>query len=205
MMMKVALFIAFCCVCVGSLPTSDKAAEKCTANNCKIEDDCRCSSIDNPITDKDNPALQLIAINVSAPVVQTLYDNDLAPFFFDRKNPDAPLFIYRNNGSQEYWQEATLEDIEEEFGGQKIISTTFANIPAEDIVGVRTNPLQFMNGDVSINAFVNSDLKYDNSWPTLSREPMLPYTRLCLDPRMHGFCMSHRISPSFLGCTRHQY
>jgi hypothetical protein len=204
MMMKVALFIAFCSVCVWGLPTSEKAADRCNTNNCKIEDDCRCSSGNNPIADKDNPAPQLIAITVSESVVQTLYDDYLAPLFFDRKNPDGnpigltfyvpheytdytlvqDLYVrgyeigdhsITKNGSQEYWRQATLEDLEEEFGGQKTIISTFAKIPAEDIVGVRTPQLQ-LEGDVSIDAYVNSEFKYDNSWPTMSTELFLPYT-----------------------------
>lgn len=81
----------------------------------------------------------------------------------------------RKEPNQTYWREATPQDLLEEFGGQKTIISTFANIPPEDITGVRTPQLQ-LEGDVSIDAYVASDLSYDNSWPTLTSEHILPYT-----------------------------
>ncbi|XP_063913907.1 chitin deacetylase 8-like [Zophobas morio] len=201
--MKLAVLVILCSLSVYAHP-SLKAAEICTADKCKIEDDCRCSSRINPINNADDPAPQLIAITVSESIVQTLYDNYLQPLFFDRTNPDGSpvgLTFYvpheytdyylvqdlylrgyeigdhsiTKTPNQTYWREATPDDLEQEFSGQKTIISTFANIPAEDIVGVRTPQLQ-IEGDTSINAYVTSGLGYDNSWPTYSTERILPYT-----------------------------
>lgn len=59
--------------------------------------------------------------------------------------------------------------------GQRQILSHFANIPIEDIVGGRTPQLQ-LEGDRSINAYVKSGLKYDNSWPARSSDLYFPYT-----------------------------
>lgn len=76
---------------------------------------------------------------------------------------------------QDYWREASVEDLIEEFSGQKQILSTFANIPSNDIVGVRTPQLE-LAGDKSFDAYTQSELSYDNSWPTLSTNQLLPYT-----------------------------
>ncbi|EFA03998.1 chitin deacetylase 8 precursor [Tribolium castaneum] len=184
--------------------SSASPAENCLVDKCKIEDNCRCSSAINPINDAENFAPQLIAITVSESVVQTLYENYLKPLFFDRKNPDGgpigltfyvpheytdyslvqDLYVrgyeigdhsITKEPNQTYWREATSDDLIDEFKGQKIIISTFANIPYEDIVGVRTPQLQ-LEGDITFSAYEQSDLGYDNSWPTYAQERILPYT-----------------------------
>ncbi|XP_044267300.1 chitin deacetylase 8-like [Tribolium madens] len=201
--MKAPVLVLLFAASIFAYP-SVKNAENCSPDKCKIEDNCRCSSSINPISDDENPAPQLIAITVSESVVQTLYDNYLNPLFFDRKNPDGgpigltfyvpheytdyslvqDLYVrgyeigdhsITKEPNQTYWREATPQDLQDEFEGQKTIISTFANIPSKDIVGVRTPQLQ-LEGDVSINAYVASGLGYDNSWPTYSTEQILPYT-----------------------------
>lgn len=75
--------------------------------------------------------------------------------------------------------------MEKEFKGQKIILTKFANIPEKDIKGARTPQLQ-LNGDATMQAYVNSGLEYDCSWPTLPIHPMFPYT---LDYKSTQMCL----------------
>ncbi|RZC33228.1 hypothetical protein BDFB_004924 [Asbolus verrucosus] len=182
-----------------------KDAEICTPSLCKIEDNCRCASTVNPINDPTNPAPQFIAITVSESIVaDPLYNQYWEPLFFGRTNPDgnpigASFYVnheytdYRvvqnlylqgfeigvhsitKNSSQEYWRHATLEDLIEEFKGQREIIAKFANIPIEDIIGARTPQLQ-IEGDLTIEAYVQSGLTYDNSWPTSTSHPYLPYT-----------------------------
>ncbi|RZC33227.1 chitin deacetylase [Asbolus verrucosus] len=176
----------------------------CEPTKCKIEEDCRCSSTNNPINNRDDPAPQFVALTVSESLVKTLHYHYLAPLFFNRKNPDgspvgASFYVNHEytdyelvqdlylrgfeigvhsitkNSSQEYWRHATYKDLVEEFAGQRQIISRFANIPVEEIVGVRTPQLQF-EGDLSIDAYVESGLTYDNSWPTRSTQPLLPYT-----------------------------
>ncbi|CAH1367785.1 hypothetical protein MTP99_009186 [Tenebrio molitor] len=199
--MKVILYLAFVASFAWGYP-SLKDASVCKTAACMIENDCRCSSTTNPISATDAP--QLIAITVSESVVATLYEDYLKPILFDRTNPDgkpigATFYVNHEytdytlvqdlylrgyeigvhsvtkNSSQEYWRHATLEDLVEEFYGQRQIISHFANIPIEDIVGGRTPQLQ-LEGDLSIEAYVQSGLTYDNSWPTSSSIRLFPYT-----------------------------
>lgn len=84
-------------------------------------------------------------------------------------------YIYRKNPLQAYWRTASEELLEKEFGGQKTILTTFANVKEEDIIGVRTPQLQ-LAANYSIKAYINSGLTYDSSWPTIPKLPLFPYT-----------------------------
>ncbi|KAJ8928575.1 hypothetical protein NQ314_018861 [Rhamnusium bicolor] len=87
----------------------------------------------------------------------------------------AESLIYRKNNLQEYWRSASKELLVQEFGGQKHILSKFANIPVDHIQGVRTLQLQ-LAGNASIEAYVESNLSYDSSWPTLPGKPLYPYT-----------------------------
>lgn len=48
-------------------------------------------------------------------------------------------------------------------------------MPPEDIQGARTPNLQ-LHGNFSIEAYIQSKLTYDNSWPTSSNFSLFPYT-----------------------------
>lgn len=82
---------------------------------------------------------------------------------------------FRKTSLLTYWRNATLDTLVKEFGGQRTIISHFANIPVEDIVGART-PLFEIEGDVSIQAYQQAELTYDNSWPTYSKTKLFPYT-----------------------------
>ncbi|RZB38605.1 hypothetical protein BDFB_007493 [Asbolus verrucosus] len=197
------LIIIFCVASCWAFPRFDEVAEVCIPTECNITNDCRCCSTDNPVSDADDPAPQLIAITLSQFLTQEVYDI-IKPLFFDRSNPDGKprgftfyvshehtnytlvqdLYLrgfeigdnsITRDAGQAYWKLATLQDLREEFGGQRTIISTFANIPKEDIVGVRTPQLQ-LGGDTSIQAYIDSGLTYDNSWPTTTTNRVLPYT-----------------------------
>lgn len=51
----------------------------------------------------------------------------------------------------------------------------FANIPLDSVRGARTPNLQ-INGNVTFEAYSASNITYDSSWPTLSSNPLFPYT-----------------------------
>lgn len=63
----------------------------------------------------------------------------------------------------------------QEFGGARELIAHFANIPVESIRGARTPNLQ-LNGDVTFQAYSESGLAYDNSWPTYTNSKLFPYT-----------------------------
>lgn len=75
----------------------------------------------------------------------------------------------------EYWASATLETLTKEFGGGREIVSTYANIPIDAIRGARTPNLQ-INGNVTFQAYLDSGITYDNSWPSLSSDKIYPYT-----------------------------
>lgn len=103
--MKVIILLVCSLYLVKGYPTLDDATI-CKQSKCKIEDDCRCSSQDNPIYNIDDPApqvsyfvlrfykftnylLQLIALTVSESVVTTLYHDYLERLLYGRTNPDG--------------------------------------------------------------------------------------------------------------------
>ncbi|XP_044267315.1 chitin deacetylase 8-like [Tribolium madens] len=201
--MKIIIFLFYAICIVKGLPPLNNSSI-CKSTFCEIENDCRCSSTINPITNIDDPAPQFIAITVSESVVTTLYHNYLVPLLYGRTNPDGnsigatfyvnheytdyelvqKLYLHgyeigvhsiTKNSSQDYWRHASLNDLIEEFDGQREIISHFANIPSKDIRGGRTPQLQF-EGDLTINAYKQSGLEYDNSWPTSSNKLLLPYT-----------------------------
>jgi hypothetical protein len=194
----ILLFLAFTTVYSASV----KAADKCQTDGCTISDNCQCSSDANPLAVEDSP--QLISLTFDEAVVIDIFEDLWTPLLFDRKNPDggnigATFFVpheytdyqrvqnlylrgfeigvnsITKNSLAEYWSSASEETLNEEFGGQRTIISTFANIPAEDIIGARTPQLQ-LEGDVSINAYVAAGLQYDSSWTSRSNRVLFPYT-----------------------------
>lgn len=83
------------------------------------------------------------------------------------------MFNSSNEPYQEYWREANVTLLEQEFGGQRKIISKFANIDENYITGVMTPQFQ-LAGDNSMKAFVQQGFKYDSSWP--SKTAFLPYT-----------------------------
>lgn len=75
----------------------------------------------------------------------------------------------------QYWSNATVDVLQQEFEGQRILLSHFANIPKEDVTGARTPQLQ-LQGDVSINAYIASGVEYDSSWTSRSTSMMFPYS-----------------------------
>lgn len=82
---------------------------------------------------------------------------------------------FSKNSLAQYWSEASEDTIEQEFGGQRTIISTFANIPIDDIIGARTPQLQ-IEGDVSIDGYIKAGIQYDNSWTSRSGTRFYPYT-----------------------------
>lgn len=91
-------------------------------------------------------------------------------FFF---NLNCFFCFFRKNYLTDYWQKATVDDLSNEMGGQKTILSTFANIPAHDIIGAR---VPYMKGDDYISALEKNEIQYDNTWATLNDQPFFPYT-----------------------------
>ncbi|CAG9863099.1 unnamed protein product, partial [Phyllotreta striolata] len=183
---------------------SSLANDACVDSKCSIAKNCRCSNGASPFTGKLTDWPQLVSLTFDDAITKDLYDTYLDPLLFNYKNPDkkpigATFFVpheYTNyqivnnlynygfeigvnsitkNPLQKYWRTATVDQLVQEFSGQKHIINKFASIPEEQIMGVRTPELQ-LAGDNSIDAFIKAKLLYDSSWPSLPSTRLFPYT-----------------------------
>lgn len=84
-------------------------------------------------------------------------------------------FCSSKNSLSSYWAEADVETLVQEFGGARELVSYFANIPLDSVKGARTPNLQ-LNGNITFEAYSQSNISYDHSWPTLSTRPLFPYT-----------------------------
>lgn len=87
----------------------------------------------------------------------------------------VPRMVFSKNALSSYWAEADVDTLVQEFGGARELVSYFANIPIETIRGSRVPNLQ-LNGNITFEAYSQSNLTYDHSWPTLSSLPFFPYT-----------------------------
>ncbi|XP_076266915.1 chitin deacetylase 8-like [Rhynchophorus ferrugineus] len=190
-------FVLLCCIFACS---HGEDAEQCEEDKCLIDSNCRCSSTNNPIDASTAP--QLVVLAFVEAVTTELYDNRWSELLESRKNPDgsyigATFYVpheytdyqkvqdiasigfevavhsISNDAHQDYWRDANVTLLEQEFGGQRKIISKFANIDEKYITGVMTPQFQ-LAGDNSIKAFVQQGFAYDSSWPTKS--PYFPYT-----------------------------
>ncbi|KAG5868397.1 hypothetical protein JTB14_006830 [Gonioctena quinquepunctata] len=179
-------------------------ADACTESNCQLSNNCRCSSAIGPLGEDIEQYPQLISLTFDDAVTTISYNNYWKPLLFERLNPDggiigATFFVPHDksnyqtvndlynagfeigvnsitkNDSDLYWSQANQSLLELEFGGQKTILATFACIPEEQIIGVRTPQFQ-LAGDNSMKAFTAAGFQYDSSWPTTPDKPLFPYT-----------------------------
>nr|XP_022917099.1 uncharacterized protein LOC111426689 [Onthophagus taurus] len=185
-----------------AVPYSEQSeAERCSLTNCLITDGCKCSSWDSPIDQSQTPQFVTLAFNEAinernyhfyykylldfknadgSKVGATFYipheytDYDLVNRLYNSGAEIAVHSISRNPLTS-YWQEANEDTLVEEFNGQRILISKFANIPFEKIVGART-PNLAINGDTTFSAYKKSGILYDNSWPTVHYNRFFPYT-----------------------------
>nr|ACP18827.1 chitin deacetylase 1 [Chrysomela tremula] len=201
--MKLLVFLAASLAAILARPSYAGAPATACTSDCKIENNCRCSRRSGPFDGDITEYPQLITLTfddaVTTKTYQLWYD-----LLMSRTNPDGnaigatfyvpheytdyqkvnELYNYgfeiavhsiTKNPLQSYWRTASENTLEQEFGGQKQIISKFANIPLEEIQGVRTPQLQ-LSGNNTIVAYRASDLSYDSSWPTLPSKPLFPYT-----------------------------
>ncbi|KAI5634284.1 polysaccharide deacetylase domain-containing protein [Phthorimaea operculella] len=179
-------------------------AESCDAAACQLPD-CRCSSTSIPggLAARDTPQFVLLTfddgINVlnietyrrliynrlnsnNCPASVTFYvsheytNYQLVNELYNR-GFEIALHSMSHKTDQQYWRDATYEDMMNEFGGQRRQMAHFANIPIDQIKGVRLPFLQ-MTGNASFQVMADVGLTYDASWPTTSfiNPGLWPYT-----------------------------
>ncbi|KAL4716750.1 hypothetical protein ACJJTC_001906 [Scirpophaga incertulas] len=179
-------------------------AKACDQEACQPPD-CRCSSTSIPggLDPKDTPQFVMVTFDDAVNVLNTeTYRNVL----YNRRNQNgcpvgATFYVCHeytnyqlvnelyNNGFEialhsithqtplTYWAEATKEIMLKEFGEQRVMMSHFANIPIDEIQGIRMPFLQ-MPGNASFEVLAESGMTYDCSWPTITHiDPGLwPYT-----------------------------
>ncbi|XP_072946451.1 chitin deacetylase 8-like [Epargyreus clarus] len=178
-------------------------AKECNEATC-ILPNCRCSSTDIPggLDPRDTPQLVLLTFDDGVNVVnvqkyRTLYgrkNKNGCPigvtYFVNHEYTnyrlvnelynmgfEIALHSISHQTPQTYWAEATYETMMREFADQKRQMAHFANIPINDIHGMRIPFLQ-MSGNSSFQMMNSAGLTYDSSWPTsrFTNPGLWPYT-----------------------------
>merc|ERR1711936_370145 len=183
-------------------------ATDCDPDICKLTY-CKCSDTKPPVEKPNMPQIVYLTFN-NAFTAQAEEQFYRSLFNGAYRNPDdCPLrathFLttsytdyslvnkYRNMGHEmgsnsithrnniTYWATLPEDEWADEFVGLRKMVTQFANIPSEEITGVRAPFLQG-GGDVQFNAMKRHGFTYDCSWPTRAygyinaSEALYPYT-----------------------------
>ncbi|XP_030388321.1 uncharacterized protein LOC115634611 [Scaptodrosophila lebanonensis] len=90
---------------------------------------------------------------------------------------EIALHSVTHGDGTDYWREANVSTIEQEFGDQLTILEAFAKVDPKSVHGMRLPFLQ-ISGNNTFQAAKNLGLTYDSSWPTQqhTNPPMWPYT-----------------------------
>ncbi|KAM3962202.1 chitin deacetylase 8-like [Aphomia sociella] len=194
------LFALFVAVVADELPL----AEPCDPEQCQLPD-CRCSSQSIPrgLAPRDTPQFVMLTfddgVNVlnietyrellfgkrnknGCPIGTTFYVNheytsyQVANTLYNQ-GFEIALHSITHQTPQSYWAEATKEVLMREFADQRIQMSHFANIPYDEIKGVRIPFLQ-LAGNASYDMLAEAGLVYDSTWATTSftNPGLWPYT-----------------------------
>lgn len=179
-------------------------ATECDPEACKLPD-CRCSSTSIPggLEPRNTPQFVTLTfddgvnvINVetyrevlynrvnsnNCPVRATFYvsheytNYQLVNELYNRGHEIA-LHSISHRTPPSFWAAATYDEIKEEIADQKVQIAHFANIPFEEVKGVRLPFLQ-MNGNTSFQVMSDFGLTYDCTWPASAQTQrgLWPYT-----------------------------
>ncbi|XP_027203068.2 chitin deacetylase 7-like [Dermatophagoides pteronyssinus] len=172
---------------------------ECLAPNCQCLQDVPPNGM-NPV---DIPQFVMITFDgpvtvTNFPYYQTLFDfknpnncSIQSTYFVSHVDSNYKLIheLYRRGNeigvhsiskainNQEYWKKLDYKGWRQEMGGQRKILSKYADIPIDQIRGVRAPNLQTAN-NVTLNAFVDENFKYDCSNPSRQGmiSPFFPYT-----------------------------
>nr|QIJ96692.1 chitin deacetylase 5 [Glyphodes pyloalis] len=198
------LWVAFLMLVAATLGQELPLADQCDAEACRLPD-CRCSGTNIPggLRARDTPQFVLLTFDDAVNVInietyRRLLDGRRnsnqcqvgATFFINHeytnyvlvnelynKGHEIALHSITHRTDQNFWREASVEDMRQEFADQRIQMAHFANIPYNQIQGVRMPFLQ-MTGNSTFQVMSEIDMTYDCSWPTISHVSpgMWPYT-----------------------------
>lgn len=78
---------------------------------------------------------------------------------------EIALHSISHNHLASYWRNASVDQLIEEFGGQREMMAFFGKITFDELKGMRVPQFE-LSGNNSFEAMVKVGLEYDNSWPT---------------------------------------
>lgn len=78
---------------------------------------------------------------------------------------EIALHSISHNHMAAHWKNITVDELVEEFGGQREMMTHFAKMEYDEIVGMRLPQFE-LSGNNSFEAMRRVGLLYDSSWPT---------------------------------------
>ncbi|XP_065091171.1 chitin deacetylase 8 [Ochlerotatus camptorhynchus] len=184
--------------------SESKKVSPCNTQNCKPPN-CRCSSTGVPggLQPKDTPQFVLLTFDDAITIFNVPYYREA---FVQRVNPDscpvsATFFVSHeysdytlihemysagheialhsisHTTDTDYWRSASVEQLTDEFAGERSIVEKFAKIPASHVTGLRMPFLQ-MSANNSFQMMKDNNFIYDCSMPTRSfvSPGLWPYT-----------------------------
>ncbi|XP_034825962.1 chitin deacetylase 8-like [Maniola hyperantus] len=200
---SIVLLIAILAFAHGE-PDELPLAEPCDETACQLPE-CRCSEVDIPggLQPRDTPQFVILTFDDAITELNTqtyrsmLYkrvNNNQCPigvtFYMQHEYTDytmvnelynqgyeIALHSISHRWPQDFWRNATYEQLMREIGDQKQQVARFANIPASTIHGVRSPFLQ-MSGNNTFQMMKSAGITYDLSWPTtrFTNPGLWPYT-----------------------------
>jgi len=194
--MKVFLNLALLAVTLALV-----AGQCVQESNCMAADECRCASMSPPIS---GTMPQLISITFNDAITEEYMNSLYVPLLYDLSNPNgepisATFYVpheytdyskvnelYNNgfeigvhsitrNSLTDYWANAGVSTLVQEFQGQRQIVSRFANIPIADVVGARVPNLQLVGNNL-FEAYKQSGVEYDNTWTARSSNRFFPFS-----------------------------
>ncbi|CAK9297011.1 unnamed protein product, partial [Gordionus sp. m RMFG-2023] len=197
--------IANCRDLSDEINCGDNTQDSCESENCRYPH-CRCASSELPPNVKIKDMPQIIMITFDDSVRDHDFKNIYNKIFHDsRKNPNgcpirATFFVsndytdysrvnqlYRMGheiGShsishrfpESYWNTASYDEWRSEIAGQKEFIHKLANIPKNDVKGMRA-PYLRMGGNTMFSMLKKENFTYDSSWVVQEvNPPMFPFT-----------------------------
>lgn len=100
---------------------------------------------------------------------------------------EIALHSITHSTATDYWKTISVHDLINEFSGERQLISTYGNISADSLQGIRLPFLQ-MSGENSFEMLNKENFLYDSSWPSLryTNPGIWPYT---LDTRSTQDCV----------------
>nr|AHH02589.1 peritrophic membrane chitin binding protein P42 [Holotrichia parallela] len=188
-------------VAISSVLLALVAGQCVQETNCMLANGCVCASRDPPI---EGIIPQFVTVTFHDAVSSEYMDSIYYPLLANLRNPNgdpasATFYVpheytdyslvnelynlgfeigvhsITRDYSSEYWTNADVNTLVDEFYGQKQIISRFANIPIADVVGARVPNFQNAGNNLYL-AYQQSGIEYDNTWTARSTDRFFPFS-----------------------------